>query len=107
MALPHPQRTALAGVRVLDFTSILAGPFPTMLLGLLGAEVIKVESRVQLDGARRPPYAYDDPERSPVFNTLNLNKLGIQLNLKQPQAIELVYRLASISDVVVENMRPG
>ena len=92
---------------MLDFTSILAGPFPTLLLGFLGAEVIKVESRTQVDGARRPPYAYDDPEGSPVFNTLNLNKLGIQLNLKQPRAIELALRLTSVSDAVVENMRPG
>ena len=98
---------ALAGVRVLDFTSILAGPFPTLLLGFLGAQVIKVESRAQVDGARRPPYAYDDPESSPVFNTLNLNKLGVQLNLKQPRAIQLALRLASVSDAVVENMRPG
>ena len=98
---------ALAGVRILDFTNLLAGPIGTMFLGLMGAEVIKVESRVQMDGARRPPYAYEDPERSPVFNALNLNKQSIQLNLKHPEALELAYRLAAISDAVVENMRPG
>lgn len=98
---------ALVGIRVLDFTNLLAGPFTTLLLGFLGAEVIKVESRVQLDGARRPPYAYHDPDSSPVFNSLNLNKLSIQLDLKQPIAVELVYQLVAISDAVVENLRPG
>ncbi len=100
-------RPALSGVRVLDLTNLLAGPFPSLLLAFLGAEVIKIESEAQLDAARRPPYAYDDPDGSPVFNTINLNKLSIQLNLKQPEAIRLVHRLVSISDAVVENMRPG
>ena len=81
------QRVALSGVRVLDLTNLLAGPFPSLLLALLGAEVIKIESEAQLDAARRPPYAYDDPDSSPVFNTINLNKLSVQLNLKQPEAI--------------------
>lgn len=100
-------RPALSGVRVLDLTNLLAGPFPSLLLALLGAEVIKIESLAQLDAARRPPYAYDDPDASPVFNTINLNKLSVQLNLKQKEAIDLVYSLVSISDAVVENMRPG
>ena len=101
---PNP---SLPGVRILDFTNLLAGPYPGLLLGFLGAEVIKVESRVQLDAARRPPYAYDDPDSSPVFNTINLNKLSVQLNLKEPQSVDLVHRLTAISDGVVENMRPG
>jgi len=105
-------KVALAGVRVLDFTNLLAGPFPSLLLGFLGAEVIKVESNTRLDAARRPPYSFQtagggDADRSPVFNSVNLNKLSVQLNLKEPQAITLAHRLAAISDVVVENMRPG
>ncbi len=100
-------KPALWGVRVLDFTNLLAGPFPSLLLALLGAEVIKVESQAQLDAARRPPYAYADPDSSPVFNTVNLNKLSVQLNLKHPDAIGLAHTLAGISDAVVENMRPG
>ena len=62
---------------------------------------------MQVDGARRPPYSYDDPENSPVFNTLNLNKQSVQLNLKEPEAVELALKIASVSDAVVENMRPG
>ena len=100
-------RPALWGVRVLDLTNLLAGPFPSLLLALLGAEVIKIESEAQLDAARRPPYAYDNPDGSPVFNTINLNKLSVQLNLKQPEAIRLGHGLVSVSDAVVENMRPG
>ena len=92
--------------RVLDFTNLLAGPFPCLLLGMLGAEVIKIESNVQLDAARRVPYSSGDPDGSPLFNSVNLNKMSLQLNLKEPQAIELVQSLVSISDAVVENMRP-
>ena len=100
-------QAALHGVRVLEFTNLLAGPFPSLLLGFLGAEVIKVESLAQLDAARRAPYAHDDPDSSPAFNSINLNKLSVQLNLKQPAAVELACRLVAVSDVVVENMRPG
>jgi len=104
---PPVSISALAGVRVLEFTNLLAGPFPTLLLGFLCAEIIKVESRAKLDAARRPPYAYDDPDGSPVFNSVNLNKLSVQLNLKEPPAVELACSLVALSDVVVENMRPG
>ena len=97
----------LAGIRVLEFTNLLAGPFPSLLLGFLGAEVIKVESNTRLDAARRPPYSLGDGEKSPVFNSLKRNKRSVQLNLKEPQGIALAQRLAAISDVVIENMRPG
>ena len=100
------QGNALQGTRVLDFTNLMAGPFPTLLRGL-GAEVIKVESSVQLDAARRPPYAQEDPDGSPVFNSVNLNKLSLRLNLKEPAALDLAHRLVAVSDAVVENMRPG
>ena len=100
-------KSALEGVRVLEFTNLVAGPFPSFLMGLLGAEIIKVESAAQLDAARRAPYSFDDPDNSPAFNGLNLNKLSVRLNLKQPQAVDLALRLASLSDVVLENMRPG
>lgn len=102
---PH---APLAGVRVVDFTWAAAGPYATLLLALLGAEVIKIEARRRPDLARRGFMAdYGDPELSPNFNELNLNKLGMTVDLSQPQGRELVERLISMSDVVVENFRPG
>ena len=89
-------KAALAGVRVLDFTNLLAGPFPSLLLGFLGAEVIKVESNTRLDAARRPPYSFQidgqtadggGADSSPVFNSVNLNKFSLQLNLKEPDCL--------------------
>ena len=101
----------LAGVRVTEFTSAWAGPYATCLLGFLGAEVIKVESRRRLDHSRVLSFStqsiYDGPDESSVFNTLNLNKRSVTLNLSKPGAVAVARRLAGISDVVVENMRPG
>jgi benzylsuccinate CoA-transferase BbsF subunit len=101
----------LSGVRVTEFTSAWAGPYATCLLGFLGAEVIKVESRKRLDHSRFTSFTtsttFSGPDESPVFNNLNLNKLSVCLNLSQPKAVEIAKRLAGVSDVVVENMRPG
>ena len=98
----------LAGVRVLDLTWALAGPYGSLHLALLGAEVIKVETSTALDAMRRGIYALSaDHERSPTFNSINLNKLGLRLNLKHSEGLALFKELASISDVVVENFRPG
>jgi benzylsuccinate CoA-transferase BbsF subunit len=101
----------LAGVRVTEFTSAWAGPYATCLLGLLGAEIIKVESRKRVDHARFISFTtgtdFSTPDKSPVFNTLNLGKLSVCLNLSQPRAVEIAKRLVAKSDVVVENMRPG
>lgn len=101
----------LNGVRVTEFTSAWAGPYATCLLGFLGAEVIKVESRKRLDHSRVTSFTtakvFSGPDESPVFDNLNLNKLSVCLNLSQPKAVEIAKRLAASSDVVVENMRPG
>jgi len=101
----------LNGVRITEFTSAWAGPYATCLLALLGAEVIKVESRRRLDHSRFTAFttgtAFSGPDQSPVFNSLNLNKLSVCLNLTQPAAVEIAKRLVEKSDVVVENMRPG
>lgn len=100
----------LENVRILDFTWQMAGPYATTLLAFLGAEVIKVESMARLDFSRRGPNRANDPNmvnRIPRFNDNNLNKLSITLNLTQPRAVELAKELASVCDVVVENMRPG
>jgi benzylsuccinate CoA-transferase BbsF subunit len=101
----------LEGVRILDFTWAWAGPHGTLLLAMLGAEVIKVESRQRLDHARvrslmtGPVLA--SPDHSTIFSDLNVGKLGITLVLKQPRAVEIARRLARICDVVTANMRPG
>ncbi|MBU2547088.1 MAG: CoA transferase [Proteobacteria bacterium] len=101
----------LKGVRLTEFTSAWAGPYAACLLGFLGAEVIKVESRRRLDHSRVLSFStgrkFENPDQSPVFNNLNLNKKSVNLNLTQPRAIELARKLAMVSDVVMENMRPG
>ncbi len=101
----------LKGVRLTEFTSAWAGPYATCLLGFLGAEIIKVESRMRLDHSRNLSFStgkrFSGPDESEVFNNLNLNKKSIIINLKAPQGIDLAKRVAAVSDVVMENMRPG
>lgn len=101
----------LEGVRLTEFTSAWAGPYATCLLGFLGAEIIKVESRMRLDHSRNLSFStgkrFSGPDESEVFNNLNLNKRSITLNLKEPRAIDLAKKVVGVSDVVMENMRPG
>jgi benzylsuccinate CoA-transferase BbsF subunit len=101
----------LEGVRVTEFTSAWAGPYATCLLGFLGAEIVKVESRQRIDHARVTSLtvaaSFSNPDKSDVFNSLNLNKLSVCLNLTQTKAVEIAKQLVAKSDVVVENMRPG
>jgi crotonobetainyl-CoA:carnitine CoA-transferase CaiB-like acyl-CoA transferase len=94
----------LAGVRVLDLTNILAGPYCTSVLGDLGAEVLKVES---LEG---DPTRNFDPKvngESYCFAVLNRNKKSIAVDLKDPRGRDAIVRLAARSEIVVENFRPG
>ena len=104
-------RPPLQGVRVADFTWLWAGAYATGLLALLGAEVIKIESMNRVDQTRTMTFtlgkAFEGVEQSAVFNTINLNKLSVKLNLKRPEAVELAKRIVQISDVAAENMRPG
>ncbi len=97
---------ALDGIRVVDFSRVLAGPYCTMLLGDLGAEVIKIEQPVSGDGTRQwgPPWI---GEESAYFLSTNRNKKSMTLNLKHPEGQKLVRELISKADVVVENFRPG
>src|SRR5262245_41170665 len=95
---------ALSGLRVLDFTTTIAGPHCTRLLADLGAEVIKVEAP-QGDMMRtRPPLRNG---ASTSFGQLNAGKKSIALNLKSPDAVEAARRLVATTDVLVENFRPG
>ena len=98
---------ALAGVRIVDFTWVRAGPWATRWLGALGAEVIKVEwpdsERGRGEGIGTPPGVETSLNTSGNFNDTNCNKLGVTLNLRSPKGLDLVKRLISISDVVIEN----
>jgi crotonobetainyl-CoA:carnitine CoA-transferase CaiB-like acyl-CoA transferase len=95
----------LSGIRVLDFSHALAGPYCTMLLGDLGADVIKVEPPAG-DHSRQwgPPFI--DGESS-YFLSVNRNKRSVVLDLKRPAARGVAEELAMVSDVVVENFKPG
>ena len=96
----------LSGVRVLDLSRVLAGPFCTMILGDLGAEVIKVERPEGGDDTREwgPPFAAGE---SAYYLCVNRNKKSVALDLKSPKGIAAVRALSARSDVVLENFRVG
>jgi crotonobetainyl-CoA:carnitine CoA-transferase CaiB-like acyl-CoA transferase len=96
----------LAGVRVLDLTRVLAGPFGTMILGDLGADVIKVEEPGHGDGVRDIGPFYPDGT-SHYFLAINRNKRSIAVDMKSEAGRDLILDLAERSDVVIENFRPG
>ena len=104
-------RRPLAGVRVTDFTWVWAGPFGTMHLAHLGAEVIKVESNARVDITRRLPIYPDDMEpgvnRSGIFNEWSMGKKSLLLNVSKSKGLEIVRDLISKSDVVVDNFATG
>jgi formyl-CoA transferase len=95
----------LSNVKILDISQIMAGPYCTMVLGDLGAEVIKVEKANGGDDSRQMgPYVNGE---STCFFQINRNKKSISLNLKNQRARDVFYRLAIDADVIVENYRPG
>lgn len=97
----------LAGIRVLDITQVMAGPFCCMLLGDMGADVIKIEPPGVGDSTRRSMGFRLRGEDSPGFLALNRNKRSIALDLKNPEEREILYSLVRTADVLVENGRPG
>ena len=97
----------LAGLRVLDLSQVMAGPFGCMLLGDMGADVIKVEPPAGGDQTRRSMGFRMKGEDSPGFLALNRNKRSVTINLKTEAGRELFYALAETADIVVENSRPG
>lgn len=99
-------RQAFTGLRILDFTQVLAGPFATQQLAQLGAEVIKIEQPGSGD-ITRGLMATDSDGMAPSFLTCNLGKRSLTLDLKHPAAREIIERLVAISDAVVENFKPG
>lgn len=96
----------LSNIRILDLTLIMAGPYCTLILGDLGAEVIKIEKPGEGEGSRgMPPYYFED--ESAYFIAMNRNKKSMTLDLKSGKGKEIFYELAKKSDVVVDNFRPG
>src|SRR5580704_2147863 len=101
-----PPSGPLAGVRVLDLSRILSGPFATMVFADLGADVIKLENPRTGDDTREwaPPYQGD---QSAYFLSVNRNKRGVAVDLKTEQGRDIALRLADRADVLMENFRPG
>ncbi len=104
-------RKPLEGVRLTDLCWVWAGPSGTELLAYLGAEVIRIESQDHLCLTRRsnpePGPSSTDVNRSTMYNSLNLGKRSITINLTQPKGIELIKRLIAVSDVVTDNYVGG
>ncbi len=100
-----PKAKPLAGIRVLDLTRVLAGPFCSMILADMGAEVIKIEEPGKGDDTRSwPPFVAGE---ATYFMSVNRNKKSVTFNLKSPAARKLFLSLVKKSDVVLENFRPG
>jgi benzylsuccinate CoA-transferase BbsF subunit len=99
-------KDALAGFRCVDFSWVFAGPYCGQLLGDLGMEMIKIETRKRMDVVRMyPPFAFEDRRlnSSGYWNTHNRSKYSINLDMKSEQAREIITRLIAMSDVVLEN----
>jgi crotonobetainyl-CoA:carnitine CoA-transferase CaiB-like acyl-CoA transferase len=109
----HNKAGSLAGLRILDLSRILAGPTCTQLLADLGADVIKIERPDVGDDTRSwgPPFVPDsdgnDGDLSAYFLSANRNKRSIAIDLASDDGVALVKRLAAVSDVVIENYKPG
>jgi crotonobetainyl-CoA:carnitine CoA-transferase CaiB-like acyl-CoA transferase len=103
--MPKKNTPPLKGLRVVDFTRVVAGPFCTMILGDLGAEIIKVEMPGKGDDTRDyPPFQKGE---SSYFMSINRNKKSVTLNLKKDEGRKIAYKIIEKSDVVIENFRPG
>ena len=95
----------LANLKILDFSTLLPGPYATMMLADMGAEVLRVEAPDRVDLAKvMPPF---DGKFSTTFSYLGRGKRTLQLNLKQPESVERVKQLVQDYDIVVEQFRPG
>ncbi len=103
-----PKKRILDGIRVLDLTNVLSGPFATLHLALLGAEVIKIENPTDGDLARKLGCVpkYNQMLMGTSFLAQNANKKSLTLNLKAPQGKDIFRKLVTTADVVVENFRP-
>ena len=103
----HPK--TLDGIRILDFTRLLPGPFGTMLLADLGADVVKIEAPEGGDYARwyPPMFGSGSNAMGAFFASINRGKRSLSINLKTPRGVDLLRKLASTADVLIESFRPG
>jgi crotonobetainyl-CoA:carnitine CoA-transferase CaiB-like acyl-CoA transferase len=111
-ATAHTPPLPLAGIRVVDLTMVWAGPYGTKLLADLGAEVIKIEGPARTDLTRILTIPADREFERPFdasryFNEYNRNKLGMAVDVQQASGRAIIRELATVSDVVIENFRPG
>lgn len=99
----------LAGIKVLDLSRVLAGPWCSQIMGDLGAEVIKIEQPGQGDDTRRwgPPFLDDGSGDSAYYLCANRNKQSVAINMADPQGAALIRRFAEEADIVIENFRVG
>ncbi|MCW1967740.1 MAG: CoA transferase [Anaerolineae bacterium] len=99
------QALPLTGIRVIDYSHFLAGPYIGRCLAALGAEVIKVERPTEGDAVRQHPYHVNG--QSGYFMQQNMGKKGLCINLKDPRGLALMHKLTDSADVFIENYRPG
>jgi crotonobetainyl-CoA:carnitine CoA-transferase CaiB-like acyl-CoA transferase len=105
--------TALQGIRVLDMTRVVAGPYAAQILGDLGAEVVKIERPGEGDDVRRvgPPWMKDgegqDTDTSTYYQAANRNKRSVTIDFHQPEGVQLIREMAAQADVLIENYRTG
>jgi crotonobetainyl-CoA:carnitine CoA-transferase CaiB-like acyl-CoA transferase len=106
---PRPSHApkALEGIRVVDFSHFIAGPFATMILADMGAEVVKIEAPGRGDDLRRYPPVHPDLKQGAPFLWTNRNKQSVAVDLKSPTGLEIVRELIATADVVVENFSSG
>jgi crotonobetainyl-CoA:carnitine CoA-transferase CaiB-like acyl-CoA transferase len=106
--VPDPSR-ALDGIRIVDFTWVLAGPIGTRLLASFGAEVIRVESSAKPDSMRSQigPDNKPDPDLGGLFNTVNAGKKSLAIDVSTDDGMEVIKDLIATADAVVNNFRPG
>src|SRR5437868_127653 len=98
---------ALSDIRILDFSRVLAGPFATMLLGDLGADVVKIERPGSGDDTRTWGPPYDERGEATYFQAVNRNKRSLALDLHDERDLADARSLALEADVLIENFRPG
>ena len=98
----------LSDIIVIDLTRVLSGPYSSMILKDLGAEVIKVESPQAGDDSRKfGPFLDDEKKKSAYFISINSGKKSVTIDLKQSEGKEILTALIKKADVVIENFRPG